>query len=155
MNVLFSVHPDYLDRIFDREKTVELRNRPVRVQPNTWMWLYATSPRKSLEGRAVVLRVIIDTPTKVWRRFKTELGITRGDFFSYVGSRSLISAIQLTRIERFATPLRLGRIRAAVADFHPPQFYVRLSMQNRLYHVLKTHAECNQPTCSDNSQSAF
>jgi len=85
MNVLFSVHPDYLDRIFSREKTVELRNRPVRLQPNSWIWLYATSPRMCLEGRALIRQVIIDTPVSIWRRFKNKLGITRAEFFSYVG----------------------------------------------------------------------
>ena len=149
MNALFSIHPDYLDRIFNREKTIELRNRPVRLQPNSWMWLYATSPRKRLEGRALIRRVIIDTPANIWRRFKNDLGITRSEFFSYVGSRCLISAIQLAKIERFANPLRLNRIRDAVRGFHPPQFYVLLSKD--LYEVLKSHADSTRLVTSTTS----
>ena len=155
MNVLFSVHPDYLDRIFNREKTVELRNRPVRLRPNSWIWLYATSPRKCLEGRALIRQVIIDTPASIWQRFKNKLGITRSEFFSYVGSSCLISAIQLTKIERFATPLRLNRIRATVAGFQPPQFYVRLTKENRVYQLLKTHAKLNQTISPRKKQYAL
>jgi predicted transcriptional regulator len=143
MEALFSIRPRYLDRIFDRQKTVELRNRPVRLPPQSLIWLYATRPRKRLEGRAVVLRVIIDTPVNIWRRFRDKLGLTRIEFFSYVGSRLFVSAIQLTKVERFAHPLRLGRIRAVAASFQPPQFYLQLSPASRLYEFLKKHADGN------------
>jgi predicted transcriptional regulator len=143
MNLLFSVRPNYLDRIFSLEKTVELRNRPIRVQANSWMWLYATSPRKCLEGRARIYQVVIDTPPSIWRRFKDELGITDSEFVSYVGTRSLISAIQLTNIERFMNPLRLNRIRQTAIGFHPPQSYLRLTADTQVYQLLKAHAACN------------
>jgi predicted transcriptional regulator len=143
------VHLDALaEKITDGEHLSpnKTTSGPVRVQPNSWIWLYATSPRNCLEGRALIRQVIIDTPANIWRRFKNELGITRSEFFSYVGSRCLISAIQLTKIEQFANPLRLSLIRAAVASFHPPQFYLRLTRENRVYQLLKTHAESNEST---------
>lgn len=126
MNVLFSIHPVHLDRIFSRKKTVELRNRAVRVKPNSWMWLYATTPRKRLEGRALIRKVIIDTPENIWRKFKAKLGLSRKEFFVYAGASSRVSAILLSKIEQFSSPLHLEVIRDYVINFHPPQFYVLL-----------------------------
>jgi len=144
MHVLFSIHPKYLDLIFGQKKTVELRNRPVRLTPNSRVWLYATRPRKRLEGWAVAVKVVNDTPANVWRQFKGRLGITKAEFSIYVGSKCMVSAIQLERVERFAIPLRLKSIREQFASFQPPQFYVHLSAKHRLYGLLLSHAASNR-----------
>ncbi len=127
MNYLFSIHPQYAEKIFDGTKTVELRNRRVQLTHPARLWIYVTTPEKHLAGFATVRHVDFGNSTKIWKRYWGELGITQEQYFAYVGDRELVSAIVVEDVVRFETPLGLSRLKQLLPTFHPPQFYMDMS----------------------------
>ncbi len=145
MSVLFSIQPKYIDRIFGDQKTVELRTKTVRIRPDSFIWLYATSPRKQIVGYATIVQVYLASPSTVWRKYGKRLGVSACEFKDYVGDSCTISAIELDNIIEFRNPLDLEYIREYVSDFHPPQFYSNISTENKLYTFLKRHLINQEP----------
>ena len=130
--VIISLKPRYAKLVLSGNKTVELRNRRVRLKPGTLVWLYATRPMACIVGVAEVESVVHANPAEIWRRFGEDIGIDRNGFDSYIGDRERVSALVLRSVERLGDFMTLDRIRKSVRAFQPPQFYARLPQGSRL-----------------------
>ena len=84
---ILSLKPQFADLILSGEKTVELRNRVVRMEPGTVIWIYATKPVGGIVARAELDSVVHDTPSEIWIRFEREMCIDRAHFDSYIDNR--------------------------------------------------------------------
>ena len=133
---IISLKPQYAELILSGEKTVELRNRIVRMKPGTVIWIYATKPVGGIVALAELDSVVHDTPAEIWIRFEREMCIDRAHFDSYINNRESVSALILSSVRRLQQSVTLDRIRRSVSDFQPPQFYSRLSLDGRLFSTL-------------------
>lgn len=133
---IISLKPIYGDLILSGDKTVELRNRVVRVTPGTKIWIYVTHPASHVIAVADVGLVVHDRPSAIWNRFEKEICIDRGRFDAYVGGRNCVSALVLSSVIRLSEPITLDGIRRRVEKFHPPQFYAYLSPGSGLFTTL-------------------
>ena len=134
--VMISLKPTFGELVLSGFKTVELRNRIVRIDPGTVMWLYVTSPESSIVGYASVKSVVYGAPSAIWSRFHAGMCIERTLFKTYVGDRVQVSAILLSEVKRLDGPISIGGMRSVDSAFHPPQFYSRIGPESRVYRAL-------------------
>ena len=134
--VMISLKPAFGELVLSGSKTVELRNRIVRIDPGTIMWLYVTSPESSIVGHASVKSVVHDAPDVIWSRFHTGMCLERTFFKTYVGDRVQVSAIVLSKVKKLDGPITISGMRSLDSAFHPPQFYSRIGPESRVYRAL-------------------
>lgn len=134
--VLISLKPEYGDMMLSGSKTVELRNRIVRIEPCTKVWIYVKRPIAKIVALANVEYVIHDEPLVVWTRFREQMCIEWVQFKEYVRDRDLVSAIVLYDITELPQPISIGGIRRVVRAFQPPQFYLRIAPESGLFRIL-------------------
>ena len=135
---IISLKPQYADLILSGEKTVELRNRVVRMEPGTAIWIYATKPVARIVALADLVSVVHDTPAEIWIRYEREMCIDRSHFDSYINNRESVSALILSSVRKLKHSVTLDWIRRSIGSFQPPQFYSRLSLDGRLSSTLNS-----------------
>ena len=133
---IISLKPRYVDLVLSGEKTVELRNRIVRMNSGTRIWIYATRPVCGIVALAEVASVVHSAPMDIWNRFEREMCIDKTCFDSYIKNRECVSALVLTSIRKLKHSVTLDWIRRSVDDFQPPQFYAHLALDGRLSSTL-------------------
>ncbi|MFF0014703.1 ASCH domain-containing protein [Streptomyces sp. NPDC005374] len=136
--LLLSLHPRFATSILDGRKSVELRRQRVAVPPGTPVVLYATSPVMAFVGTARVARVDTASPSEVWKRHRSETGISRAEYDTYMDGAAQASALLLEAPERLEEPVPLAHLRAGGA-FHPPQSY-RYIAEDTLHGLVTGHA---------------
>ena len=133
---IISLKPQYVELVLSGQKSVELRNRIVRLEPGSRVWIYATKPVGGIVAMADVESVVHAKPAAIWRRYGKEICINKDCFDSYIGNRDCATAMLLTSVRKLHKFLTLDGIRRAVGSFHPPQFYTRLSSDGLLIGAL-------------------
>ena len=141
--VILSLKPQYAELILSGEKTVELRNRIVRMEPGTVIWIYATMPVGGIVALAELDSVVHDTPAEIWFRYEKEMCIDRAHFDSYIDNREDVSALILSSVRELGQSVTLDWIRRSIGSFQPPQFYSRLSLDDRLSSTLNSVLEAS------------
>ena len=134
--VMISLKPEYAALVLSGAKTVELRNRKVRLKAGTAIWIYATQPEGRIVARAKVSTVFYGGPAEIWNRYGKEVCIKKKHFDYYTGRRRMVSALVLASVEKLEDSITLEAIRQVVQDFHPPQFYSYIPSGNRLFGTL-------------------
>ncbi len=130
-DVVFSIKPDYCDKIVSGAKTVELRRRfPMSVPEGTTALIYATSPTRALLGIAEIGEVHRCAPEEIWQTFAERACITRKDFDSYFDGVERGYAIELKRARPLRRALQLSELRDRF-NFEPPQSFLYATPQMR------------------------
>lgn len=141
---IISLKPRYAKLVLSGDKTVELRNRIVRLTPGTLIWIYATRPMARIVGVAEIESVVHAGPSEIWRRFREDICVDRNGFDSYIGGRERVSALVLRSVKGLGDFMTLDRIRQSVRAFQPPQFYARLPPGSRLRGTLDRIREADE-----------
>lgn len=134
--IVISIKPNFVEKILNGEKTVELRTRRANLQPGTKMWIYSTLPMGEICARALVDFVHTSSPKEIWREYKDEIAINEEEFWEYVGDRDAVSIIKMSKINPVNKGLSLSRIKEELDNFIPPQFFMWLKGNNPLHHML-------------------
>ena len=134
--VIISLKPAYGELVLSGAKTVELRNRIVRIEPGTTMWIYVTCPVAKIVALAELSCVIHDSPSVIWRRYRERMCIDRVRFDDYVGGRVRVSALVLKGVRELDDPVPMDGLRREVQSFQPPQFYSRVAPESGLFRAL-------------------
>ena len=134
--VIISLRPEYGELVMSGSKTVELRNRIVKIDSGTTIWIYITRPVGEIVARANIRSVIHDSPLEIWTRFHVQLCIDKEGFENYVSGRDQVSALVLEDVRKMDKPVTRGSIRRVVRAFHPPQFYARIMPESSLFRAL-------------------
>jgi len=137
-NALISIKPEYVEMILCGEKSVEIRNRAVNLNPGTRLWIYSTLPKGRVEAVAIIRLIRVDSPSVIWKQYCNEIGISLKAFVSYVNGSSRVSAIFLDRIHQLRPPLTLSDLRSEIRNFHPPQFLKLIEPVTPLLDLLRT-----------------
>ena len=134
--VIMSLKSVYSELVLSGLKTVELRNRIVRIEPRTTLWIYEKCPVGKIVALADVGQVIHDSPDVIWQSYHKKMCIDWTQFEEYVGNRDLVSAIVLRRLVVLDDPMSIGNIRRVERGFHPPQFYSYIAPDSGLFATL-------------------
>lgn len=139
-DVVFSIKPDYCEKIVTGAKTVELRRRfPMSVPVGTTALIYATSPTRALLGIAEIGLVHRRTPEDIWASFSDRACIARKDFDNYFDGVEHGYAIELKRARPLRRALELSELRDRF-NFEPPQSFLYATQKMRE----ALHYECSE-----------
>ena len=135
-SLLLSVRPEFAEKVFAGKKTVELRRTKPRVRRGDCVFVYASSPVKSIVGFFEVRKVIkVDLPV-LWERVSARAGVTREQFDAYYVGASEGCGIFISKRWRFEEPLALTTLRERFGEFRPPQSYYYLA-PNQAQEILR------------------
>ena len=136
MDVLLSIKPEYVLKIFSGEKHFEFRKILFSNRSVNTIYIYATAPEKKIVGKFTIKAIHSSTPEAIWNKTQKYAGIKKADFEKYFHSAKIAHAIEIENFVRFSTP-----IDPVVYDrkFQPPQSFVYLNQKQLLrYHLNDT-----------------
>jgi len=117
VDIILSIKPKYAEKILNGEKKVEFRKQiPKRVI--TWVYVYASSPNKSIVARFKINRLLNGSPHDLWEKCSEVGGIEEYEFFSYCGKKEMIHGLEIGEIEKFNQPIDPYQ---EYSNFKPPQ----------------------------------
>lgn len=122
-DVLISIQPDYVAKILNHKKTIELRKKPFPANGGVRVWIYSTGPTSAVEASVFVDAVDQGTPDEVWHRYQHKVGISRKEFDVYFDGVPVAYAISVTRPRKLDRKFKLEQIRGLLEGFTPPQYY--------------------------------
>lgn len=125
-NILISLDERHATNIFDGNKTVEFRRRPMSIEIGSVIWIYVKKPSGFIAGKAVVSDFYHLAPSTLWRKFSSVSGLTKKEFFGYFEGIKKGFAISLADVSMLSDPVSLESLREACSNFQPPQFFMRL-----------------------------
>jgi predicted transcriptional regulator len=132
-HILISLAPRHAKNIFDGVKHIELRRRPMNVEPGTTVWIYVTLPVGALMGRAKIAALHTASPSSLWQRFGTVSGLTKNEFLDYLDGLSQGIVLVLEDVRTLREPMSLGALRHLAAGFNPPQFFIRIDDEHPFF----------------------
>lgn len=133
--LLMSIQPRFADAILAGTKTVELRRKPPRDQPDVVI-IYGSGAAKAVLGVAQLKEVHTSTPDDIWKRFGDTAGVSRAEFNVYFEGSETAAALELTNARRSGANVPLSTLREF--GLEPPQSWRYLERQttNRLLDAL-------------------
>jgi predicted transcriptional regulator len=121
--LLLSIRPNFVDAIFAKTKTVELRRVKPRLQAGDLVVIYASGATKGIVGAFEVAGVTAAKPSGIWRRHNGGSGLTKKEFDTYFAGAAKGYAIEIGRLWKHPVPVPLDTLRSRRAGFSPPQGY--------------------------------
>ena len=125
---LMAIKPEYEAKILSGEKCFEYRKTKCK-EPISHIIIYETRPIQKIVAEVEVLRVLEDTPERIWRNTSMKSGIDQSFFDQYFLNKHLAVAYQLGKITVFNPPRTLMEFGVS----RPPQSYTYIEeeMGNR------------------------
>ena len=122
-SVLLSIRPEFVRRILEGTKTVELR-RTKFARPVSQLVIYATSPVKRIVAIATLDKIISKEPSELWKQLGEETGISEDLYFSYFEGCDMAVGLLLEHVAvfQYAFPPE-----EATPGLGPPQSFRYLS----------------------------
>jgi predicted transcriptional regulator len=139
-NILISVEYNYVLKMLNGSKTAELRRRQLRIQPGTRVWVYSKLPRGHVELVATVEDIVAACPSRLWDLYGKRIAVSAFQFRNYLRGVDTGCAILLRDIRPLQPAVRLATLRRTSKNFHPPQFFKRLSGSPELQRFLSSSA---------------
>jgi predicted transcriptional regulator len=122
--ILMSIRPKYAEKIFNGTKTIELRRvKPKHIQSGDLVFVYVSSPVKSLVGAFGVSKVIEAPILDLWSIVEHEAGISQVEFENYYQKAESGVAIYISNVWLLPKPIELADLKRYAKGFHPPQSY--------------------------------
>jgi predicted transcriptional regulator len=128
--LLLSVKPKYATKIFDGQKTVELRRVRTRLNRGDLVLVYVSSPRKVLMGtfevesiQEIEIKDLSKDLNKFWQEIKNHAGITSTEFERYYQGATVVVGIFLKNVKPFDVPIDLDQLRQKIPHLKAPQSY--------------------------------
>jgi predicted transcriptional regulator len=119
--LLLSIKPQFVQKILDGQKTVELRKVKPQLTSGDFILIYESSPTKCLIGWFEVQDIICEKPQALWKKVQGDAGITKEEFDAYYQKSRLGFAIKIQY--GHTTKLPLDKVRQKWTTFHPPQSF--------------------------------
>ena len=126
-DILISVEERHTSNMLAGHKSVELRRKSLNISSGTRVWIYSKLPRGQVQALAVVDKVVTDTPKNIWKSYGAQSAISKSEFDAYFADAETGYAILFKEVRPLAPILNLSCIRKKIAQFHPPQFFKRLT----------------------------
>lgn len=122
-DIIFSIKPNYADKIMSGVKTVELRRRFTNEAPiGARAFIYSTAPTRAMVGYATISDVRRLPIEEIWRRYGDQSGIARAEFEAYFHGLSHGYVIALRNPRRFHISAGIHYLRERFG-FRAPQSY--------------------------------
>lgn len=124
MQVLLSIKPEFVERIFAGEKLFEYRKAIFRRAGVEKVIIYSTLPEGKVVGEFSIDKILTDTPQMIWKKTRTKSGINKKFFDEYFDGRTEAHAIQIGNVRKYNSPFKLDDMKEKVSA---PQSFKYLS----------------------------
>jgi predicted transcriptional regulator len=104
--VVFAIKPNYSHAIMSGKKRVEFRRNgtPISIKH---IVIYSSSPDQQVIGYCEVIGCIVASPHALWRKYGSQGGISRKDFFTYYEGINNGKCYVLGKPQKFIRPILL------------------------------------------------
>jgi len=135
-NVLVvSIKPEFAQKIFDGQKSIELRKSAPNVRPGDTMVVYCTDPIKAVIGVCEVKEILKMKPAQMWRSHNGALGIDKKRYEAYFSNVATAVGIVLASANRLEVQIPLSTLKKNIPTFQPPQTF-RYYKKSQLFPAL-------------------
>jgi len=123
--LLISIKPKFAKKIFDGNKTVELRkSSPQRVHKDSFVLIYVTAPIKELWGVCNIESIVKAKTELLWQNEGEKTGISKKEFNDYFGGKDSGYGIKIKNVKSFLdNSISLSDLKNIIPGFAPPQTY--------------------------------
>ena len=125
MNIILSIKPEYVEKIFSGEKKYEYRKVIFKQKVDT-VYIYASSPICKIVGEFKIERIICDAPDVIWSQTKEQSGVSKTFFEKYYKGRSKGVALKIMNCKEYDKGISP---KLFIPDFKAPQSFVYVSSQ--------------------------
>lgn len=115
--VILSIKPEYAFKIFDGEKQVEYRRKPIRNAKK--VIIYVTKPVGKVLGEFEVADILCADPVELWDQTAEIGGINKQAYFEYFKDTTQAFALTIKNVKRYETERELKDYGVKMA----PQFF--------------------------------
>jgi predicted transcriptional regulator len=122
MNVLLSIKPEFVEKIFNGTKRYEFRRTIFKEGNIKKIIIYASSPVQKVIGEFEIDNILNTDIETLWKRTNKYSGISAEYFFKYFSEKEIGYAIKIKNAKRYRRPLSISK------DFNsvPPQSFLYL-----------------------------
>lgn len=142
--LLMSIQPKYAHLIRKGLKTVELRRVKPKVQNGSLVFLYESSPTKSIVGYFYIQSMVTEKIITVWKKYRNRIGISHKEFKDYLHNKQDCTAILFEHYLPFESPVSLEKLRECLGESMPPQSYCYLN-KDQLRELRRLTSESIKP----------
>ncbi|GHV39031.1 hypothetical protein AGMMS49546_10400 [Spirochaetia bacterium] len=135
--LFISIKPEFVLKILEEEKRIELRKVKPNVNVGDNVILYASSPVKSVLAFSIVKQIIDTTPKQMWKLHSKSLGIDKERFDNYYEGKDRAIGIELRNIIQ-TKPIHLNNLRDFFPHFQPPQIYKYITEIDKFKDIFET-----------------
>jgi predicted transcriptional regulator len=122
-DLLLSVRPIYASKIFDGQKTVELRRKfPHKKAAGAIALIYSSSPVSAVVGFARIKRVLKLPVGKLWKEYGSAACISKSDFDAYFAGVKFGFAVLLGSVQSLKMQIKAVDLKSQFGIV-PPQSY--------------------------------
>ncbi len=101
MNVILSIKPKYVDKIFKGEKTFEYRKSIFKRNDIEKVIIYSSSPVMKVVGEFKIKDIYCANPDEIWENTKLESGIDETFFRKYFDGKDKAFAIKINNLKQY------------------------------------------------------
>ncbi|WP_102504711.1 ASCH domain-containing protein [Salinivibrio kushneri] len=105
MKALLSIKPEFVEKIFSREKLFEYRKAVFKRPDVKSVVIYSTMPVGKIVGEFLVGDILAKSPEDLWEETKNDAGIDKQFFDSYFNNREIAYAIEIAELYQYETPI--------------------------------------------------
>ena len=121
--LLLCLYPEYAREIFRGVKTVELRRTRPNIPKGSKVFVYVTSPIKSIVGYFEVGEIKEGNPAGLWSQVGKLAGVSKEKFDQYYSGAKRGYGICIKRSCLLKRPVMLGELKGIWEGFYPPRCY--------------------------------
>ena len=120
--ILLSIKPEYVEKLFAGSKKYEFRRRCCRKRVSKIV-VYATCPIMKVVGEMEVNQILAESPNCLWEKTQKYAGISKDLFFRYFDNCSIAYGYEIGRVTRYNEAKDLSEYGITSA----PQSFIYLS----------------------------
>ena len=120
MNVILSIKPEFVAKIFSGEKQYEYRKVLFKQKVDT-VYIYASRPISKIVGEFKIEEIICDTPENIWNLTKEQSGVTKKFFYKYYEGKDKWVALKIKDCKEYEEEVNPGSL---VTNFKVPQSFI-------------------------------
>ncbi|MGL4948199.1 MAG: hypothetical protein ACRC42_02315 [Mycoplasma sp.] len=117
--ILLSIKPEYVEKIFIKEKIFEFRKTETRRKIDK-IFIYSTHPIMKIVGEAEVSDTLVDSPKNLWKITNKFGGVSKNLFDQYYLNKNIAVAYKLINVIKYDKPLELSAFKIK----HAPQSFI-------------------------------
>ena len=120
MNVILSIKPEFVEKIFSGEKQYEYRKILFKQKVDT-VYIYASRPISKIVGEFKIEEIICDSPENIWKQTKRQSGVSKKFFDKYYKGKDKAVALKIKECKEYEDGINPDTL---VPNFKVPQSFI-------------------------------